>query len=171
MKDKKGLIIAILTVIIITLIIAVSMMNKSGVLSNKETNNSETDIITSEDNGNSKDKEKIETVKGKEESEEVKEEVTENDDVSYKEESVIKDYEGVDWVEVDKLSEEVGSTFISGTGVEYTVVEIKISEESSRETVVVTDMNGNKYMIPNIPGFKADPETEILYYDIKYYRE
>lgn len=171
MKDKKGLIIAILTVIIITLIIAISMINKSGVLSNKETNNSENNTIKLEVSSKSKDKEETEELKSNEEIEDDKEDAIKNNDINSKEESAIKDYEGVDWVEVDKLSEEIGSTFISGIGMEYTVVDVKISEESSRETVVVTDMNGDKYMVPNIPGFKAEPETEILYYDIEYYRE
>lgn len=171
MKDKKGLIIAILTVIIITLIIVISMINKSGVLSNKETNNSENNTIKLEVSSKSKDKEETEELKSNEEIEDDKEDAIKNNDINSKEESAIKDYKGVDWVEVDKLSEEIGSTFISGTGMEYTVVDVKISEESSRETVVVTDMNGDKYMVPNIPVFKADPETEILYYDIEYYRE
>ena len=57
-------------------------------------------------------------------------------------------------------------SFISGLGIEYTVVNMEINNESSRETVVIEDKNGNEYTIYNIPGFQVDSETGILYYDI-----
>ena len=83
-----------------------------------------------------------------------------------KKESEIKNYDGVDWVDVNIFSDETGSTFISGLGIEYTVVNMEINNESSRETVVIEDKNGNEYTIYNIPGFQVDSETGILYYDI-----
>jgi len=83
-----------------------------------------------------------------------------------KKESEIKNYDGVDWVDVNIFSDETGSTFISGLGIEYTVVNMEINNESSRETVVIEDKNGNEYTIYNIPGFQVDSETGILYYNI-----
>lgn len=81
-------------------------------------------------------------------------------------EPIITNYEGVDWVSVNSYSETVGETFISGTGIKYTVVSVEENENSGRISLTLRSENGDIRRMGNIPAFQFDPASGITYYDI-----
>ena len=81
----------------------------------------------------------------------------------------ITEYEGVDWVSMDDFSMEIGSSFTSGTGVVYTVESIEVNNDAGRERAVLKSEDGEKRMVTNLPAFKVDDSTSIMYYDIYDY--
>lgn len=83
--------------------------------------------------------------------------------------SVTVAYKGVDWVSQESLAGyDVGSTFVSGTGIKYTVTAIEITD-SGRQKIVLETTDGTKRIINNLPAFKVDSATGIIYYDIYNY--
>lgn len=86
-------------------------------------------------------------------------------------ESIIENYSGVDWVSIENYQEEIGETFISGTGIEYTVVEENSNNDSGRINIIVVSTGGQKRIITNIPAFQIDEKTGMGYYDIYEYVE
>lgn len=96
-------------------------------------------------------------------------------DVTYYSDSianVVVDYDGKDWVSQEKFTSEVGEEFISGTGIEYKVIanENNFDVGGERIRVVLETKDGKRWMISNIPTFKIDSRTGIIYYDIYEYQ-
>lgn len=83
--------------------------------------------------------------------------------------SAIANYDGVDWVALDSFNSEIGSSFVSGTGIKYTVVDEEHNDESGRIKVVLTTEAGSKRVVGNIPAFLLDEDTGITYYNIYEY--
>lgn len=87
----------------------------------------------------------------------------------YLEDNVSDSMEGLDWVSQDDYSNEVGDTFLSGTGVEYEVIGIEQNFDSGRERIVLFSQDGKKMMISNLPNFYIHPETnEVIFYIEEY---
>ena len=82
---------------------------------------------------------------------------------------LITDYAGIDWVETDQLNDSVGSEFISGTGIKYTVIGEETSVNNQRQRLIVESESGDKRMIVNMPAFEMDVSTGIAYYNIFAY--
>lgn len=82
---------------------------------------------------------------------------------------LITDYAGIDWVETDQLNDSVGSEFISGTGIKYTVIGEETSVNNQRQRLIVESESGDKRMIVNMPAFEMDVNTGIAYYNIFAY--
>ena len=61
-----------------------------------------------------------------------------------------------------------GTPFVSGMGVKYTVTAIETTD-SGRQKLVLETTDGTKRVINNLPAFKVDSATGIIYYDIYNY--
>ena len=87
--------------------------------------------------------------------------------------SVIKNYKGVDWVDAKELTidatYEMGATFVSGTGITYTILAEEGDDDSGRPRLVIMNDSGERFVIPNIINFLLDSETGISYYNIVSY--
>lgn len=95
-------------------------------------------------------------------------------DVTYYSDSiadVVTDYRGDDWVSQEAYTEEIGQKLVSGTGTEYKVVatENNFDVGGERIRVVLETKDGKRWMIPNLPNYQYDAQTEIIYFDIYEY--
>ena len=94
---------------------------------------------------------------------------TKSTEISTTPNSVTVAYKGVDWVSQESLAGyDVGTTFVSGMGVKYTVTAIETTD-SGRQKLVLETTDGTKRVINNLPAFKVDSATGIIYYDIYNY--
>ena len=86
--------------------------------------------------------------------------------------NVLVGYKGADWIAVTNVSETIGATVTSGTGISYKVVALEnnLDAGGGRIRVVLEDKEGKRWMVPNIPGFQYDRRTGIQYYDIYQYK-
>lgn len=86
-------------------------------------------------------------------------------------ESIITNFQGVDWVLQDNFSEEIGTNIISGTGKKYTVIsrENNFDSGGSRTRVVLMSEDKQKMMIGNLPNFHIDEATGNIYFVIHEY--
>ena len=78
-------------------------------------------------------------------------------------------FSGVDWVITEDFSYKIGSKFVSGTGIFYTVISEEINENSGRTRIILVSETGEKRMISNLPAFNLDETANITYYDIYNY--
>lgn len=79
------------------------------------------------------------------------------------------EYDGMDWVSQEDFKQEVGTTFVSGTGITYTVISKEENFDAGRERVVLMSDHGEKRMVSNMPAFQVDHRTGMIYFDIYEY--
>ena len=85
----------------------------------------------------------------------------------------IRENKNSDWVSQEAYTEEIGRKFISGIGVEYTVVSVENNFHAGgeRKRVVLESEDKKLWMIPNLPNFEYDEKTKTIYFNIHEYVE
>lgn len=82
------------------------------------------------------------------------------------------EYADEDWVNQESLKEGIGETFVSGTNKEYEVIDIEYNDDAGRYRIVLLSKdNGKKMVINNMPNFKVDSKSQVIYFDISKYEK